>query len=86
MDISDENEDEGFNFLTNFKFKLTTDAVSVGNKIFETENMENGVVSSSKLETAITKSSSMEDNDGKKYIFDVIYNKIMIITLFFIIR
>jgi len=67
---------------------MTTDAVSVENKIFETKNMENGVVSSSKLETAITgtKSSSMEDNDGKKYIFDVIYNKIMIITLFFIIR
>jgi hypothetical protein len=83
MDISDEIEDDGFNFLTNFKFKLVTDTVSVEKNIFETKNIENGVVSSSKLESAITKSSSMEDNNGKKYIFDDIYMIIILIILIF---
>ena len=74
MSISVENEDEGFNFITNFKFKLIPDTVSVENNILESEYIEIGVVSSSELETAITKSSSMEDSTGKKYLFDDIYN------------
>ena len=83
MNISDEYEDEGFNFITNFKFKLATDTVSVENNILETKNIENTVFSSSELDTAITKSSSMEDSNGKKYPFDDIYNKMMIIILNF---
>jgi len=70
MDISDENEDEGFNFITNCKFKLITDTVSVENNILETKNIENAAFSSSEQETANTKSSSLDDFRGKEYVFD----------------